>query len=825
VRPPQIRELVHEAHRCGLSIYPVQENGTKRPCGSWKSHQTRQSTLDELAGWFGTSGPDRRTGYIVVCGLGSGGLEVIDFDDADIFERFLERGRSLGLGDLINHVRAGCSVRTPRPGTHLLYRCTEIEGNQDLAVRIDPEAKSQKTLIETRGTGGYIVGAGSNGRVHPSGARYEFLAGGFATIVTLTPGERALLLDLARSFDERPRERTDSNRGNGFADVRAESAPGTAFNERATWAEVLEPHGWTLVHTDPGTGEQFWKRPGKSDPGWSATVGHNGSANLYVFSSNAHPFESRKSYTKFGAYAVLNHGGDFKAAARELGNRGFGTKRKPDPSNWRYHEAHSHGPNGKGNSTAEPRGLDARLARRHLTDLGNAERLVARYGRNLHYCHPWRKWLVYDGRRWKVDDIGAVRRRARKTARSILAEAQAADDSDQRKALVKWALESERAARIAAMLSLAEAESGIPILPDELDRDPWLFNVQNGTVDLRTDTLRPHNRGDFITRLCPIEYVPFASCPNWESTLRLVFERPDPADTEALVRYLQRLVGYALVGVVQEHIMAIAYGTGANGKSTIVNALIDTFGPDYAMKANAELIMARKYEPHPTERADLFGKRLVAAVESPADGRLNESLVKELTGGDPIRARRMREDFWEFKPTHTLILATNHKPEVRGRDKGIWRRLPVIPFTRTFEGDRADKTMPEKLTREHPGILAWCIKGCLDWQRHGLESPPEVASATDAYRTEQDTLQQFISEVCFVHSTARIRANSLHQEYLKWSESRRERPMSMTKFGREIEQAGFSKHSSNGTWYEGLMLRQSDESERDGSRGDDTRGF
>jgi putative DNA primase/helicase len=236
--------------------------------------------------------------------------------------------------------------------------------------------------------------------------------------------------------------------------------------------------------------------------------------------------------------------------------------------------------------------------------------------------------------------------------------------------------------------------------------------------------------------------------------------------------------------------------------------MLDVFGPDYAMKCPPDMLMAKKTDSHPTDRADLFGKRLVVAIETEMSRRMNETMIKELTGGDPIRARRMRENFWSFKPTHTLIMATNHKPGVRGTDNGIWRRLKLVPFTVTMGDDQADKKMPEKLRNEFPGILAWCVRGCLAWQEDGLSAPAEVKEATASYRREQDLIGAFIDECAVVGPGLKVKAGELYQRYKAWAEASNEYAGSLRTFGTEIEERGIEKRTSNGVWYMGIGLPQ-----------------
>jgi putative DNA primase/helicase len=367
------------------------------------------------------------------------------------------------------------------------------------------------------------------------------------------------------------------------------------------------------------------------------------------------------------------------------------------------------------------------------------------------------------------------------------------------------------------MLELARSEPGIAVLPDQLDRDPWLVNCVNGTLDLRDGKLRGHRREDYLTKLCPTPFDPEAACPAWERFLLAIFRQ----DGE-LIRFVQRLLGRALSGDVSEQILPIFWGGGANGKSTLVNAIMRVMGPDYAMKASPDLLMSRRGERHPTELADLFGMRLVVASETHQGRRLDEALIKDMTSGERIRARRMREDFWEFDPTHKIILLTNHKPAVTGTDTGIWRRLRLVPFEETFwdpedpnnhgkdlpEALRQDKTLPERLQTEARGILAWLVRGCSNWLDDGLTLPDKVRVATADYRVAEDRLQHFLGECCLVGPNYRCRAATLYARYRKWCEDGGEESPKQRVFGEAMTERGFGRTTSNGTWYLGVTVRQ-----------------
>jgi putative DNA primase/helicase len=356
------------------------------------------------------------------------------------------------------------------------------------------------------------------------------------------------------------------------------------------------------------------------------------------------------------------------------------------------------------------------------------------------------------------------------------------------------------------MIALAESEQPIPIAVETLDAEPWLLNCENGTLDLRTGELREQRREDYLTKLCPVEYPtePGSDPELWLAFLDRIFD-----ENERLIGFLQRLVGMALVGEVLEHILAIFYGVGANGKSVLLETLCGMLGRDYAMNAPPNLLMVAKSDRHPTELADLHGKRLVATVETADSGRLSEALVKELTGGDSIRARRMREDFWQFRPSHTVILATNHKPTIRGTDHGIWRRIRLVPFAVTIPDHEQDKQLAVKLRDEWPAILRWAVAGCLDWQRNGLQAPDEVTAATSDYRADMDVLGEFLEERCIIGSEYQAHARDLYRGYKAWSENRGEYVETQTKFGTRLNERGFVKARDTSTGrvvYRGLGL-------------------
>jgi putative DNA primase/helicase len=428
---------------------------------------------------------------------------------------------------------------------------------------------------------------------------------------------------------------------------------------------------------------------------------------------------------------------------------------------------------------------------RPFTETGNAERLVDQFGRDIRFCHPWNAWLHWDGRRWKRDQTGAVRQMAKGVVRSIRLEAAVTDDKDQRKVIWDWAKKSETAAARAAMLRLAESEPGVPILTEDMDRNPFLFNVLNGTLDLRTGKLWPHERMEGITKLAAVTFDPDAECPTFLRFLDRILPELE------VRRFVRRVAGYCLTGVTTEQCLFFPYGGGANGKSTLLTVLRRMMG-EYAQHASPNLLLERKGEQHPTELARLFGARLVTSVEVDDGKRLAEGLVKQMTGGDPMVGRLMREDFFEFEATHKLILAANHRPDIRGTDDAIWRRIHLIPFTVQIPAEERDPGLVDTLCLELSGVLNWALAGCREWQADGLRAPVAVVESTAEYRAEQDIIGSFLNERCVMEPQAQVASQVLYSVYSSWCEATGSYCMTANKFGREIGQKGFKKGRGTG---------------------------
>jgi P4 family phage/plasmid primase-like protien len=428
------------------------------------------------------------------------------------------------------------------------------------------------------------------------------------------------------------------------------------------------------------------------------------------------------------------------------------------------------------------------------TDTANARRLAASFGDVIRWCDPWRKWLVWDGRRWKIDERRTIDEYAKTVADKLWTEAAKNRENE---TVWRFVRATSNAHGIANMVSLARSERGLSIVPSQMDKDHFALNVGNGILDLRTGRLRSHDPSAYFTKLAPVDYVSDAECPIWTRFLDTVF-----AGDQELIQFVKRLGGYCLTGSVNEHILAILHGTGANGKSTLLNGLLEICG-DYAFKASDSLLVDRPGDSHPTSIADLAGKRIAFASETEEGGRLNEAKIKELTGGERVRARRMREDNWEFEPTHKILVATNFMPEIKGTNYAIWRRIRLIPFNVTIaEADR-DKELADKLRGEYPGILRWLVEGCLDWQSQKLGNPKSVADATALYREAEDTLGDFLERRCEVSSTASAGSSELLVDYQEYSGDRR---MTAKRFAKLLNGRGYKVERATSGPFKGRMI-------------------
>jgi len=443
-----------------------------------------------------------------------------------------------------------------------------------------------------------------------------------------------------------------------------------------------------------------------------------------------------------------------------------------------------------------------------LTDFGFAERFTLLHGANIRFCHPWSKWLIYNEPEgpWLIDQTAKILQLVKNTTRAMFLSAAKIESSGERDAALAFSKECEKTNKIMGMLRLAASENGIPILPTDLDADNYALNVENGTLDLQTGTLRPHRREDLITKICPVKIDPAATCPTW-----LDFQERVTAGRADLIQFKQNFTGYSLTGEASEkRSLAILYGAGNNGKTTELELLRYLLG-DYAGQIRIESLMEQKNRngsgPSP-DIADLRGLRLVVSSEPGEGQRLAENTVKYLTSMGTIKARHLNRENFEFQQTWKIFMDCNHKPVIKGTDSAIWNRIGLVPFDVVIPDEEIDRDLPAKLRAEAPGILAWAVQGCLNWQQKGLCVPDAVREATSAYRADMDVIGRFIEECCVLLPNASSKAKDLFSVYAKWCNENGDPPVNMMNFAARLFERGFAKSRDyKGVKYSGIGIK------------------
>ena len=423
-----------------------------------------------------------------------------------------------------------------------------------------------------------------------------------------------------------------------------------------------------------------------------------------------------------------------------------------------------------------------------FTDKWYANELLLLHGDKIRWCDLWGKWLIYDKRQWNIDHERKVFDLAFDVIRKLLKKASKTKDTMEMKALVDGAKKCMSIRRHRDMLEMAKHL--LPVHPDQLDSDNELLNCRNGTIDLLTGNLQPHNPDDYITKMVTFDYDPENTSPIWEDFLSQIM----PNST--VIRFLKRAVGSALSGNLRENVLFLLYGSGANGKTTFLETIESVTG-DYGKAIDPQLFVLAKHPSHPTNVADLKGVRYGYTVEVGDGKRLNEAMVKRLTGRDKMKGRFMRQDFFVFSPTHTLFYAVNHLPEIHGTDSGIWRRILRVPFEVEIPVPKQDLDLQAKLLSEGAGILAWAVEGCLEWRKEGLGIPDVVTNATQEYRDESNLLGRFIDECCLIGEGYQCRPMQLYASYKFWAEERGEEMISAHRLGKELKNSGFEQIRTN----------------------------
>ncbi|MCU1613734.1 MAG: hypothetical protein JWO98_1274 [Frankiales bacterium] len=827
----------------GCSVVSVRADGSKHPRGAWKLYQSERANEAMLRRWFADGHP----GIGVVAGAVSGGLELLELEGRAIEEGILNQLTEIldasGLAELWVRIATGWLVQSPSGGLHLMYRVTgaPVPGNTKLASRLaadgeltdderellqrHPNKKILRGWIETRGEGGFFVTAPSHGTVHPTGRPYELLAGGPASMAVVTVDEHRALHAICHMLDAVPAEEPPTPQpsaqapteplneadawlmSTGSSHAEGGLKPGDDYEARVQWTDILAPHGWTLLRTIGQT--SYWRRPGKTDPGPSATTGRAADRDrLYVFSSSTE-FATETPYTKFGAYTLLNHGGDHAAAARELRRLGYG-ERAPEPVRHLTSVPAQAQPTAFDGTAAlniheHPTARTESPGTYTRTDDGNALRLVDEHEDHIRYVPQRGKWLVWEEHHWSWDDAGQVREMARVIARALPnGEGEA-----------KHRARSLSSGGLAAMVTVAQTDPRIVAPMHHLDAKPMQLNTPGGIVDLATGKITPADPTEMHTRSTAVAPDPNADTPRWRQFLADTF-----GEQSDIAAFVQRLAGYSASGDTRFHVLPFLNGPGGNGKSVFLDVLRTILG-DYAASTPSSFLMAGQQQ-HETEVARLHGLRLVVASEVNRDARFDEAKMKLLTGGDALTARFMRQDHFTFEPTHHLWLMGNHLPAVKAGGDSFWRRLRLIPFTRSVPEERKIDGLAQILAAEEgPGILAWIVAGAVDAFADALRAPDAVMAFTESYAEEEDSLARFISDCCHVGGGIQVTTNTskLRAAYDAWCHDEGgESPLKPQVFGRELRtRFGIEQKRSNGRrFYVGIALleRSLDEDEQ-----------
>jgi putative DNA primase/helicase len=436
------------------------------------------------------------------------------------------------------------------------------------------------------------------------------------------------------------------------------------------------------------------------------------------------------------------------------------------------------------------------------TDATNAQRLIREHGKDIRYNAAWKKWLVWDGTHWVTDEGEAlIHEKGLETVRNIYDEVLKTDDYRERIEIEKYAILSESMRRRKAFVEAATVVKSLHVTSEDLDGNPRLLNVKNGTVDVLTGEFREHRQADMITKTANVEYKPEADCPLWKQFIREIMDYQT-----AVISFVQTAAGWALTGDISEQTMFILFGSGANGKSTFLNTVMYVLG-DYAIATPTETFMRKNGDQYTNDIARLRGTRFVTTTEAEQGRRLSEPLIKKITGNDQMTARFLYGEFFNFTPTFKIFMATNHKPVIKGTDHGIWRRIKLIPFTTRIPEDKQDKHLELKLREEASGILNWLLEGTARWKREGLIAPAEILNATDEYRGEMDVIGNFLKECCVQKPEVTIRIRELFKAYQDWCDDNNEHAVSERFFGLHLKEMGYEQtRTSEARFWTGLAL-------------------
>jgi putative DNA primase/helicase len=756
--------------QAGVSVVPILANRTKRPAVQWGEYQAHAPTLNQIDEWWGNG---HGYGLALVCGPVSGNMEMTEIEGracgaesmASINEAMLRLGAA-HIWDLLSGHR-GYSEMSPSGGIHLLYRVSdhEVPGNKKIAsVGTGPDTL---VLAETRGAGGYVIVAPTSGLCHPSGEAWVMINGNYGVLPTITWEERCLIHEALRQAlhegegDEAPLPNQNVAIPAPTPVLSGNMSPGDHFEATVDWADILEPHGWTFHSRN--NHERWWTRPGKDRrDGHSATTGHrHDRERLYVFSSST-IFDTGNPYTKFGAFAVLNHGGDHREAAVALRRQGYGISETTPVQLLSPMDG----------ELDEPQYLN--------NDTGNAQYLFDRVRDRFRFVAEEQQTIAWDGRVWRPDLKKELEYAFTTMAQERYYQAQGDKENQKR-----W-LSAGNKDKINAACSVVRAIPGFTVSTEELNPVRRLVNLRNGVLDLENGEMRPHDPSFMMTQMMGASFDPEAQCPRFDDFMARVL--PD----EDMRRYVQRALGYTLLGEADQRCLFLIHGPSGTGKSTLMEIMEMVFG-DYGMAAPTGTFRAGGRDGGPlNDLHTIRGCRFVSTSETNERTAYDEDLLKRLTGRDAIQSRELYQKFQSWRPQCTIWLATNHAPRFNSDDDAIWRRAKMVPFTTVLTGSGEIFGYAEKvLAQELDGIFNWLLAGLHDFQAFGLEEPGEVQDAATDLRMQSDPVARFVddklSDGVLVRGGGQIRTVELYTMYLEWNRATGERALGSRRFANRLQ--------------------------------------
>lgn len=760
--PDTCLDTAIKATQSGISVIPIlpysERDGSKRPAVAWKQYQQTRPDMTQVKQWFTNN---QTYGIAAICGSVSGNLVMLEVEAAaahrldDLQAEAMRRG----IGGLWGKMCGGCFERTPSGGyhwyAHLILKDGEtMPRNTKLAHTQNPDGTSH-VLAETRGEGGYSVIAPSPATCHENGKPWQTLSGHVYDAPTLTMNEYTQFTNLLTTLDETspvqaqkqafnapnthnqtntlPTLKTPLETGNT-----AGVSVGDDFEARTSWEEILAPHGWEKQGTQGST--TFWRRPGKQQ-GISASTGYaNDRDRLYVWTTST-TFDAETPYTKFAAYTLLNHGGDYTQAVKTLAGQGYGT---PAIAPNCITKLDNTTPDTTINPLAALQQTQPVTGIMAYTDYGNSLKFINAYKDSFKYVPERKKWAAWNGARWDIAEGDALAVQAALALGENLPEETKPETAHKKHSLCK--------SGIMDMLALTATNPKMREPVTNFDTNPYELNTPAGTVDLKTGKLYEPTPTRLCLRSTTIAPDWNMPTPVWDMFLADTFK-----GNSELAGYVKRFLGMTLIGRVQEQVFASFNGAGANGKSTLLNAVQKILGIGelgYSTTIQSNMFLAGAENRHPTEIAALAGVRLAVTSETEEGQHFAEARVKLLTGADSISARFMRGDFFSFTPTHTIVMVSNYEPEVASGGTAFWRRVRKIPFNNIVPEAKRDSRLEEKLFSEGAGILAWLIDGCREYLAGGLREPVSVRVATSEYEQSQDSVGLFVKECCVLGDPA-----------------------------------------------------------------------